>query len=157
MSPRGLRLLIEWEGKRHLPYKDAAGLLTIGVGHCITKSELKSGKLLIWGHPVKYQDGLNEEQIEELLRQDLMSCEALIGLYDSVLNQHQYDALVSFVFNVGSGAFLGSTLKKRLDANQLDEVPAQLRRWVYAGGRKLQGLINRREKEIRLWEGSYDG
>jgi lysozyme len=67
------------------------------------------------------------------------------------LNQNQFDALVSFSFNVGDNAFRGSTLLKLLNQGQYDQVPAQLRRWVRDNGHVVQGLINRREKEIVLW------
>jgi lysozyme len=67
------------------------------------------------------------------------------------LNQNQFDALVSFAFNVGDGAFRSSTLLRLLNQGQYDQVPAQLRRWNMDNGHVVQGLINRRNKEIALW------
>ena len=67
------------------------------------------------------------------------------------LNQNQFDALVSFVFNVGNNAFRDSTLVKVLNAGHFDQVPTQLRRWIRDNGKIVKGLINRREKEIALW------
>lgn len=67
------------------------------------------------------------------------------------LTQQQFDALVSFAFNVGNGAFCDSTLLKRLNAGQYDAVPAQLNRWVKAGGKTLEGLVTRRAAEGALF------
>ena len=71
-------------------------------------------------------------------------------LVDVPLTQYQFDALVSFVFNLGSGAFGGSTLLKKLNAGDYSAVPAQLMRWNKAGGRVLRGLTRRRQAEIDL-------
>lgn len=153
MSERGLELLTEWEGSEPQLYHDVAGLPTIGVGHLLTRDELSSGKIHIIGEDVKYRDGLTEDQIDRLLAQDLRPTEGTVTnnvLVD--LLQHQFDALVSFVFNVGRSAFMASTLLRKLNAGIFEEVPVQMRRWVYAGGRRVQGLVNRREKEVRLWE-----
>ncbi len=154
MSQNGTTLLAEWEGSRTEVYDDAAGLPTIGVGHLLTQSERESGKITIRGQAVDYKQGLSEQQVLDLLAQDLERFEAAVN--DAVevdLNQNQFDALVSFAFNVGTQAFKNSTLLEKLNQGQYDEVPAQLRRWNRAGGRVVQGLINRREKEIALWEG----
>jgi len=152
MSENGKRLLSEWEGTELKLYQDAVGLPTIGVGHLLTRGELTSGKIVIRGVPVRYQNGLALQQALDLLGQDLESFETVVT--ESVvaqLKQNQFDAIVSFVFNTGVSAFKGSTLLKVLNQNQLDQTPVQLRRWVYAGGRVIPGLANRREKEIALW------
>jgi len=152
MSERGGRLLGEWEGVEALVYLDSAGLPTIGVGHLLTHAERSSGKVLINGISVRYADGLSMEQIHGLLDQDLDRFERAVNRRVRVpLEQHQFDALVSFCFNIGATAFRNSTLVKRLNITRYDDVPAQLRRWIYSGGRKIPGLVNRREKEIRLW------
>ena len=152
MSPHGRKLLEEWEGVRLKAYKDSAGLLTIGVGHLLTKSELSSGKININGESVKYGNGLTAEQADELLEQDVKTAETTVNNNVKVeLNQHQFDALVSFTFNVGGGAFKGSTLLKKLNNGQYDQVPAQLMRWDKAGGKVVPGLKKRRESEVKLW------
>lgn len=152
MSPHGRKLLEEWEGVRLKAYKDSAGLLTIGVGHLLTKSELSSGKININGESVKYGNGLTAEQADELLEQDVKPAETTVNNNVKVeLNQHQFDALVSFTFNVGGGAFKGSTLLKKLNNGQYDQVPAQLMRWDKAGGKVVPGLKKRRESEVKLW------
>lgn len=154
MSEEGLELLKQWEGFELKLYKDSAGLLTIGVGHLLTKSELSSGKIVINGLTVKYTDGLTEQQALDLLSQDVQPAENTVNTNVKVLlNQNQFDALVSFTFNVGGGAFKASTLLKVLNQKQYTEVPAQLLRWTRAGGKVVQGLLNRRQNEIKLWNG----
>lgn len=152
MSKKGLDLLAQWEGIKLTVYKDVAGLPTIGVGHLLTRDELSSGKILIHDNPIRYVDGLTEEQVMQLLSQDVQAVEKSVTDEVQVdLQLHQFDALVSFTFNVGKGAFRNSTLLKLLNKGQYDEVPNQLARWVYSGGKKIRGLINRRRNEINLW------
>ena len=154
MSQHGLSLLEQWEGFKLQVYKDSAGLPTIGVGHLLTKSELASGKIVINGVPVKYAGGLTQQQANDLLAQDLVPTEqAVNGGVKVALNQNQFDALTSFTFNVGIGAFRGSTLLKVLNQGQYDQVPTQLLRWTRSGGQLVQGLVNRRQNEIKLWNG----
>lgn len=154
MSEKGKELLAQWEGLELNVYNDVAGLPTIGVGHLLTRDELTSGKIYIQGEPVRYANGLTRKQALDLLGQDLNKFEKAVNDNVAVqLRQNQFDALVSFSFNVGPDAFRNSTLLKVLNQNKYDEVPNQLRRWVFAGGKKVQGLINRRENEIRLWNG----
>src|SRR4030095_1930259 len=143
MSEHGLGLLEKWEGFELNVYKDSAGLPTIGVGHLLTKSELTSGKIVINGIPVKYSDGLTNQQVLDLLSQDVKPSEQAVNQGVKVpLNQNQFDALVSFAFNVGNGAFAASTLLKVLNQKQYADVPAQLLRWVRSGGQVVQGLLN---------------
>ena len=152
LSDKGIRFLRQAEGVRSDVYKDSAGLPTIGVGHLLTQSELSSGKIIIDGEPVKYGEGLSNHHIDELLKQDVDRFEKAIAEYVKVpLYQNQFDALVSFSFNVGVGAFKNSTLLKVLNARDYDKVPEQLKRWVYSSRKKVQGLVNRRNSEIALW------
>jgi len=152
MSENGLELLKQWEGFKLQQYKDSAGLPTIGVGHLITKSEQASGAIVINGVPVQYANGLTDQQALDLLSQDVGPAETSVNNGVKVaLNQNQFDALVSFTFNVGGGAFASSTLLKVLNQGQYDQVPDQLRRWNKAGGKVVQGLVNRRTNEINLW------
>jgi lysozyme len=154
MSQHGLDLLTQWEGCELKVYNDSAGLPTIGVGHLLTKSELMSGKISIGGVPVKYGAGITQQQAQQLLAQDLDPAEAAVnGGVKVTLNQNQFDALTSFTFNVGVGAFTASTLLRVLNQGQYAQVPDQLMRWTRAGGRVVQGLVNRRQNEIKLWNG----
>jgi lysozyme len=142
------------KGEGNLPtvYKDGDGVLTIGIGHALTTSERSSGKIVINGVPVHYKDGLTSAQIVSLCGQDTRKAEECVnGTVTVTLTQSQYNALVSFAFNVGTGAFASSTLLKKLNAGDYSAVPEQLRRWVRDGGRVVQGLVNRRNAEIALW------
>lgn len=161
MSDRGRKMLIELEGSRSYAYKDQVGFLTIGVGHLLTKGELMSGKIGIGDEVVKYRDGLTEDHIGRLLQQDLEVYEAVVRQsVMPILTQSQFDVLVSFTFNTGPGefrnnkwigGFRGSTLLKRINVGRFSEVPEEMRRWIYAGGKTLDGLVKRREVEIERW------
>lgn len=132
------------EGFRAKAYRDAGGLLTIGYGHLVKPSEghLKTATL-------------SREQALELLRKDIRWAEETVARYVTVpLKQEQYDALVSFVFNIGPTQFRRSTLLRRLNAGQCCAVPDELRRWTRAGGRVVQGLVNRRNAEVALYTGA---
>lgn len=148
----GKNLFKEWEGLATHVYLDSGGQPTIGIGHLLTTAERNSGTILIQGQTVNYQNGLTDQQCWDLLEQDLAVAEKAVNEAVKVpLNQNQFDALVSFVFNVGAGAFRGSTLLKLLNQGQYDQVPEQLKRWVKDNGKVVQGLVNRREQEIVLW------
>ncbi len=152
MSENGRELLSQWEGIKNNEYKDAAGLPTIGVGHLLTKEELASGQIKINDTPVDFHNGLADQQVMDLLAQDLIRFEDVVNsTVTATLTENQFDALVSFSFNVGTNAFKKSTLLRVLNEGQYQEVPNQLRRWVKAGGKTIQGLVNRRENEIELW------
>jgi len=132
MIERGKALLTQWEGVED--HVDVAGLPTIGVGHLLSRDELSSGKIYIQGKPVRYTNGLTQEQVSNLLSEDLKKFEEAVNAHVTVpLPQNQFDALVSFAFNVGIGAFKNSTLLKVLNQGNDEEVPAQLRRWVFSG------------------------
>jgi lysozyme len=155
MSERGRQLLTQWEGFRTSVYNDAAGLKTIGVGHLITRDELSSGEIIIGSKPVRYKTGLTEEQVGALLAHDLQKFEdAVMRAVKVPLEQNQFDALVSFAFNVGVEAFNNSTVLKALNAGKFADVPDELRRWTTAGGSNVPGLVTRRENEIKLWFGA---
>jgi lysozyme len=152
VGQQGKNLFKEWEGLVMHEYLDSGGAPTIGIGHLLTRSERTSGKIIIGGQALDYRNGLTEQQCWDLVDQDLDSVEATVNEAVTVpLNQNQFDALVSFAFNVGNGAFRGSTLLKQLNQGQYEQVPTQLSRWNKDNGHVVQGLINRREKEITLW------
>ena len=148
----GIDFIKEAEGVKPFVYLDVAGLPTIGAGHLLTRDELTSGEIMIDGHAYKYHDGLSDGAIDRLLMRDLHIAELAVKTNVKVeLNQNQYNALVSFAFNVGIGAFKKSTLLKRLNAGAYAAVPEQMRRWIFSAGQQIKGLKNRREKEIELW------
>ena len=142
-SEHGLELLKEWEGCILHIYKDAAGLPTIGIGHLITKNDPDFSK------------GITEEEAFSILAKDVAPAENCVNSYVKVeLNQNQFDALVSFTFNCGLGAFQKSTLLKLLNEGQYNQIPIQLLRWTKAGGKQCDGLVVRRNDEIKLWNGT---
>jgi len=143
MSETGLDLLKQWEGVETEKYKDAGGKWTIGVGHLLTREEIMGGK---------YDDGITEAEALELLAADVGPAEDAVNRYVAVpLNQNQFDALCSMVFNIGASAFQKSTLLKVLNDGDYDGVPEQMLKWVRAGRKILYGLVNRRNNEIKLW------
>lgn len=149
VGQNGKKLFKDWEG---LVTHETGGAPTIGIGHLLTRSERTSGKILIGGQALDYRNGLTEQQCWDLLDQDLDGVESTVNAAVTVpRNQNQFDALVSFTFNVGDGAFRGSTLLKLLNQGQYDQMPAQLKRWNKDNSHVVQGLTNRREKEITLW------
>lgn len=148
----GIDFIKSVEGVKNFVYADSAGLPTIGVGHLLTQDELTSGKIHIDGKAYKYHEWLPDDVIDRLLLRDLHIAELVVNSNVKVkLTQSQYNALVSFAFNVGVGAFRKSTLLRLLNAGDYDAVPAQMQRWIFSAGRQIQGLKNRREKEIKLW------
>ena len=155
MSDQGRKLLTQWEGFKTQVYKDSAGLPTIGVGHLLTQEERASGQIRIGGVAVGTAAGLSEMLVSQLLSQDLVRFEnAVTNLVTVDLKQNQYDALVSFAFNLGSNALRTSTLLRELNAGHYDAVPAQMRRFVNSDGHPVPGLVNRRENEVKLWLGT---
>jgi len=154
MSNIGLEFLTRWEGFKTTIYKDVAGYPTIGVGHLLTKDELSSGKIIIKKRVLQIHNGLTHQDVIDLLSQDLGRYEDTVRSNVSVpLQQYQFDALVSFCFNVGQRAFSNSTLLKQVNAKNFADVPNQFKRWNKAGGKVIKGLVNRRNAEIALWEG----
>lgn len=141
ISQKGLEHIAQFEGFRSKSYLDATGHPTIGYGHLIKKGEAN-----------KFSQGLTKEQGLQLLKSDAQKASDTVKKHVKVpLNQEQFDALSSFVFNVGATNFKDSTLLKKLNQGQYDQVPKELNRWVYSKGKKLNGLINRRKQEGTLF------
>ena len=85
--------------------------------------------------------------------EELTAERAVLRLIRVPLEDGRFDALSSFTFNLGTGALQRSTLRRKVNREEHDAVPAEFRRWVWAGGRKLKGLIRRREAEAALYAG----
>lgn len=136
-SNKGLNLIKQAEGLRLKAYKCPADVWTIGYGHTRTAKEGMT---------------ITSDQADALLREDLKDAERCINNTGLNFTQNQFDALVSFVFNLGCGAFMKSTLLNKIRLNESSEqIKAEFRRWVYSAGKILPGLVNRREKEIDLY------
>ena len=99
-----------------------------------------------------FKNGISEAAGEALLIKDVLLAEqAVCRLINVPLTNGQFDALVSFTFNLGSGALQRSTLRRKVNREEHEEVPDQFMRWVWAGGRKLKGLVKRRQAEGILY------
>lgn len=137
-SEQGINLIKQHESFRAEAYRCPAGVWTIGYGH--------TGE-------IKPSDKITEPEALQLLRQDVETAEkAVSALVKKPLNQNRFDALVSFVYNTGSGNFANSTLLKKINHNPDDPaIATEFRKWVYGGGRQLPGLVTRRESESNLY------
>lgn len=143
VSPEGEALLHHFEGFRSEAYLCPANVWTIGYGN--TRYED--------GTPVRKGDRVTRERGAELFRNILKGFErAVLAAVTVPLTQGQFDALVSFAYNVGSGALRSSTLLRVLNAGDYEAAADQFLRWNRAGGRVLAGLTRRREAERRLFK-----
>jgi GH24 family phage-related lysozyme (muramidase) len=146
VSDRGLRFVNGFEGFNARLYNDPAGHCTIGIGHLVHLNRCNGSE------PAEFRRGITLERGLELLADEMQEAAAdVIRLVRVPLNQQQFDALGSFVFNVGEGNFATSTLLRLLNQGDYASVPAQLNRFVYGGGKKLPGLVTRRQAEGRLF------
>ncbi|EBE2360780.1 lysozyme [Salmonella enterica] len=128
------------EGRRYIPYRDVAGVLTVCDGH--------TGKDIIPGK--RYTDA----ECDALLEKDLKRVKAQVDpLIKVSIPESERAAFYSFAYNVGTGAFARSTLLKKLNAGDHAGACNELKRWTYAGGRQWKGLMTRREieREVCLW------
>lgn len=136
----GIDLIKRFEGFSRTVYFCPAGYPTIGYGHVVKDGE-------------DFSNGIMEGEAEELLRLDAVIAErAVLRLINVRLTDGQFDALVSFTYNLGGGALQRSTLRRKINREEHAEVPEQFMRWVWAGGRKLKGLVRRREAEGMLYK-----
>jgi|SRR5690554_26037 len=136
-SETGIKLIERHEGLRLGAYLCPAGVWTIGYGHTRT---------------AKLGMSITQQRANELLRDDLRTAENAVNNQNLQLNQNQFDALVSFVFNVGSENFRNSTLLRKIKLNVLDpSIKTEFARWIHAKGRVLPGLVKRRGDEANLY------
>jgi GH24 family phage-related lysozyme (muramidase) len=147
ISQGGIDLIKSFEGFSERVYDDAGGNPTIGYGHKLTDED---GSLSV----------VTQDQAEELLRKDVKIAEDAVNeLVKVSLNQNQFDALVSWTYNLGKGALKSSTLLKVLNAGIFNEagdyarIISEIKRWDKCKGEVLEGLVKRREAEAKLWIG----
>ena len=143
-SLKGVELIKKYEGFRSKPYKCEAGVATIGYGATYYPN----------GQKVKLTDPAIDEKHASLL------LEAMLNPYEKAvdsycrddINQNQFDALVSFAYNLGNSALKSSTLLKKANANPNDKtIRNEFLKWRFADGKELKGLINRRKDESELY------
>jgi lysozyme len=140
ISQNGLMLIKQFEGFMAEPYLCPGGYWTIGYGHIIQ-------------NPKDYPYSLTRDEALELLAQDVIVTErAVLRLIRVPLTNGQFDALVSFTFNLGAGALQRSTLRRKVNREEHADVPAEFRKWVWAGGKKLNGLVKRRKAEALAYQ-----
>jgi lysozyme len=140
ISYQGLDLIKDCEGCRLTPYRDAVGVWTDGYGN--------THGVVPGGPPI------GQEKADADLVRNLAGVEADVARLVRVgLTQGQFDALVSFTFNLGAGALGGSTLLRKLNAGDAAGAAAEFGKWVHAGSEVLPGLVTRRAKERALFEG----
>lgn len=157
----GIDLIKRHEGFVPCVYRDCAGFLTIGYGHLC-----RDGDFYLNGKSLSYVDelyGVNRNkakkifkipkiEAEKLLIKDLKKAEnAVSRLIKVPLNSNQFSALVSFTFNLGSGALQRSALRQKLNRGEYFSVPFEMSKWIYAGGVKRKGLLKRRLEEGLLF------
>lgn len=144
-SQAGIDLIKSFEGFRSAPYRDAVGIPTIGYGMTIYPD----------GRKVTMSDKpITEAQAVEGLRNLLGRYEQAVERYAQIkLCQHQFDALVSFAYNVGNEALRTSTLMRYLNQGDITSAANQMLRWNRAGGRVLAGLTRRRQAERAMFLG----
>lgn len=133
ISQNGLNLIKQYEGLRLSAYRDPAGILTIGYGH--TRNVVLGQKI-------------TEEKAEAYLLEDLVMAQTKVSKLDSKYhwNQNEWDALTSFAFNIGS-----LTALTKFGSRTKEEIASKMLLYVNAGGKKMQGLVNRRKAEHDLF------
>lgn len=134
-STKGIELIKQFEGLKLTAYRDPVGIWSIGYGH--TKG-------------VKEGDTITREEAERYLRDDLATAEHAVSIYDSVYhwNQNEFDALVSFAYNIGAGGIRQVTGSGSRDK---ETIAQKMLLYYNAGGKKLVGLVRRRQAEHDLF------
>lgn len=141
LSDEGVKFLKEKEGVRSEVYDDGAGFLTAGVGHKLTAQELEHYKLGSF---------VPDCQVDAWLRDDVQIAVRCVNNWVVVpLTQTGFDMMVSFVFNVGCEAFKKSTLLRQLNRGHIKETSEEFKKWVFAGKRRMAGLVARRTEEAQ--------
>ena len=141
VTEEGLDLIKRFEGFSPTIYICPAGYPTIGYGHVVLAHEQD-----------QFVAGITPDQATELLRKDVRIAErAVLRLISVPLTDGQFDALVSFTFNLGAGALQRSTLRRKVSRGEHESVPAELMKWVWAAGKRMPGLVRRRKAETSVY------
>lgn len=140
VSQKGLNFIKSFEGFSSKPYRCPAGYKTIGYGHLIKDNE--------------NIESVTKSYAVELLKQDVEAAESIVRRFTKVfLTQNQFDMLVSFVFNLGGGAYQRSSLRSKVNREEHEAVPFEFLKWIYSKGDILPGLLRRRRLEAKIYVG----
>jgi lysozyme len=154
LSLPGEKDLESWEGTRFQSYYDANGKPTIGTGHLILPTEMPLYSPYAPGNPANPR--LSQAMVDTLFERDVRKfvneMNATIKECSTRPNQNQFDALVAFIFNIGIGNWHGSTARRDMIAGKLPLLPTEMMRWIHGDHGVIQGLVNRRQKEIDLFK-----
>jgi lysozyme len=145
-SPQIAEFIKAWEGCFLNKYICPAGVPTIGYGHAFQPHEPQP-------------DTIDRIQAEQYFQRDLDEhAQAVDDMVDVDMAQHEFDALVSFAFNLGADALRRSTLLRKVNDRRYDDAAHEFERWVYAGKKKMPGLVKRRAAECAIWDkADYSG
>ena len=154
LSPEAIKVICHHEGIRYKPYRCPAQLWTIGVGHVLYPDQAKIPIDQRGAYPLRPEDNrtFSKDEVDGILRADLQRFERGVGqLIPVALTQGQFDACVSFAFNVGLGTLQRSTFRQKVLRGEKDAAIASLLQYCKAGGKVLRGLENRRKDEAALF------
>lgn len=142
INQAGIELIKRWEGCKLKAYKDVAGIWTVGYGLTSRAGFIEVGPDTV----------LTQEEADWYLEKVVDDFASKISpMITAPINENQFAAFVSLSYNIGVGAFQKSSALRRFNAGQIMEVPAAMRMWKKAGGKVVQGLVNRREAEVKLF------
>lgn len=141
VTEEGLSLIKRFEGFSPTIYICPAGYPSIGYGHVVLAHEQD-----------QFATGITQAEATELLRKDVRIAErAVLRLITVPLTDGQFDALVSFTFNLGAAALQRSSLRRKVNRGEHEGVPAELMKWVWAAGKRMPGLVRRRRSEALVY------
>lgn len=137
-SSNAYDLVKKYEGCRLVGYLDMVGVPTVGYG---STSDVALG------------ERISQAEAEDRLKEDMEAAEACVNAnVTAELTQNQFDALCSWVFNLGCKRFKSSTMLQKINASQWDQASIELKKWDHAGGRTVEGLMRRRRDEAKLFD-----
>jgi lysozyme len=155
-SAKAVEMIKHHEGVRFKPYRCPARLWTVGVGHVLYPAQAKLPMDQREGFALRPEDNrtFSKDEVDGILRSDLQRFErGVVQLIPVALTQGQFDACVSFAFNVGLGTLQRSTFRQKVIRGEKEAAVASLLQYCKAGGKVLRGLENRRKDEAALFLG----
>uniref|UniRef100_UPI00300A9510 lysozyme n=1 Tax=Acinetobacter ursingii TaxID=108980 RepID=UPI00300A9510 len=142
ISNNGLNLIKQFEGLKLNAYDDGVGVWTIGYGTIKYPNGVR----------VKHGDKITQAQADQYIANDVATFERAVNMLVNVpLNQNQFDALVSFTYNLGATNLSASTLLKKLNSKDYNGAAGEFQKWNKAGGKVMTGLVRRRKAEMELF------